>query len=99
MSELKHFYPSNSDSGMWFTEKWCMNCRRETYMLTGKANAVKCPILTKSYMENRVEDWIYGDDGPECTAFIKREYVGNKGGGYRKLEKQGQQKLFAEEAK
>lgn len=62
------YRPSNGTEGECFMGQWCSNCERDKYQ--------DCPIVANTFVY-RVDDpkypkeWIYGDNGPECTAFVE----------------------------
>lgn len=71
----RKYRPSNGTEGDWFTEKFCINCKHENYLKTGRDNARQCRILTNSLMYDLTDkeypkEWIYDDnDNPICIQF------------------------------
>jgi len=89
----KNWYPSNGTEGMAFIGTWCDRCRRETWDPETDTGH-KCSILTNSFLEDEVREWQLDDNGnPICTKFSPYTELVNKGGGYRRKEKLGQQVL------
>lgn len=81
MSDLRPYQPSNGTEGMWFTDKFCMNCLHCDPNPSGKK---QCEILCRSLCWNvgdpqYPKEWIYDqDDKPACTKFHKWDW-GNDG--------------------
>jgi hypothetical protein len=77
MSDTKpvRFIPSNSDCGYSFINDWCCHCARDKPSSEGKhfddcTDDELCGILAASFRGD-AEEWVYGDDGPMCTAFVQ----------------------------
>lgn len=85
--------PSNGTEGMAFVEHWCERCAHESFMQNPERGH-KCGILTSSFLEDEIPEWIEDENGPRCIKFSERQLGVNKGGGYRRLEKRGQLRLF-----
>lgn len=64
------YRPSNGTEGLWFMERWCDHCTKDT-------KSKPCRILGRT-MAFEVTDrsypraWIEDEDGPRCTAFSDR---------------------------
>lgn len=70
MSKRK-YRPSNGTEGEMFMERFCYQCVHEEY-----GESELCDILTRTMIYDVEDDkypdeWVYGDDGPVCTAFVK----------------------------
>jgi hypothetical protein len=71
MSEL--YRPSNGTEGECFKGAFCEKCTKDD-----PDNDSFCDIIAET-MAYGVDDpeypreWVYGENGPECTAFEKRE--------------------------
>ena len=65
----KPYRPSTGTEGEWFITRWCCECERD--------KDHDCPIVANTFVYS-VDDprypkeWIYTDDGAECTAFVER---------------------------
>ena len=74
---MKAYRPSNGDEGMWFTDKYCMNCINCDPDSNGKK---QCEIMMRSMMydTNNKEypiEWVYDEKGqPQCTAYKKWDW-------------------------
>lgn len=74
------YCPSNGSEGMWFIEKYCMNCIHEKFMHTQEDDDLKCEILTNTMVydwkdPNYPSEWTYDEnDKPCCTAFKKWDW-------------------------
>lgn len=70
--ETKKYQPSNGSEGMWFTDKYCMNCFHCDPDPDGDK---QCVILCNSMCytikdEEYPKEWIYNEEGkPTCTAY------------------------------
>lgn len=67
--------PSNGTGGDIFYDEWCANCERERY-----PESKPCTILARAFAFGLDEsgypkEWVCDDDGPRCTAFVKRGNV------------------------
>lgn len=75
------YCPSNGTEGMWFTDKYCMNCFHCDPDPEGKK---QCEILMRSMLYHVNEpgypkEWIYNEDNePTCTNYKKWDW-GNDG--------------------
>lgn len=74
MNKCKKYIPYSSDDIMDFTDKFCMNCIHEKFIITQNEDDRQCEILSAQMMldsdEEGREEWILGKDGqPTCTAF------------------------------
>jgi hypothetical protein len=75
MKKNKKYRPSNGSEGDWFMESFCIKCKHEYYLRTGKDNARQCKILDATMMLNidnpqYPKEWTYDDnDNPICTKF------------------------------
>lgn len=63
---MEKYQPSNGTEGMIFIEKFCDNC----------INGNDCSILNDTMVYNindkkYPKEWVYLDDKPTCTAFVK----------------------------
>ncbi len=66
---MKPWSPSNGSEQMWFVEKFCDKCARETWNPRSDKGR-KCSVLNKGLLGYKTDEWIYGEDGkPTCTAF------------------------------
>lgn len=69
MSELipdgTPYMPSNGSEGDAFMARWCENCAND--------KDDTCDILTLAMCESTVEQWIYKDGKPCCTAYRSEE--------------------------
>lgn len=80
MSSRK-YRPSNGTEGMWFEDKFCMNCINCDPNPEGKK---QCKIMMRAFMYDINEDkypkeWIYDEnDKPTCTEWVKWDW-GNDG--------------------
>jgi len=66
--ELKLYRPSNGTEGAGFFCDWCDYCERD--------KDEDCPILADSLAfdvdhPRYPREWVYGKDGPECTAYVE----------------------------
>lgn len=68
------YYPSNSSEGGAFIEKWCDRCKNETWD-PKTDEGERCEILTNSFLEDEVKEWVYKNGKPTCLAFINKESV------------------------
>ena len=73
MAEKKLYQPSNGTEGMWFTDKYCMNCQNCDPNPEGEK---QCGILAASMGFSIDEDgypseWIYDDAGEPCCTSHK----------------------------
>lgn len=62
----KPYRPANGTEGDIFMSRWCDQCQFET-------DETDCNILTLTYCTDSVPEWIYQDNKPLCTAFMRRE--------------------------
>ena len=87
MESGSSYCPSNGTEGMWFIEKFCMNCIHEKFIHTQDDDDKKCDILTNTMVydwkdPNYPREWIYDEnDKPCCTAFIKFDWGTDDGEG------------------
>lgn len=71
------YCPSNGSEGMWFTDKYCMNCFHCDPDPEGEK---QCEILMRSMMYHINEpefpkEWIYNEEGkPSCSAYKKWDW-------------------------
>lgn len=74
----ERWMPSNGTCGEYFWSMWCEECARDKVM-NGEATveqadkdpSLYCDILSRSFREDSLPEWVYGDDGqPKCTAFV-----------------------------
>lgn len=78
--EDKLYQPSNGTEGMYFVEKFCMNCIHEKFIHTHDDNDAKCDIFSNSLLYTIKEpgyprEWTYDENGkPTCTAFKKWDW-------------------------
>jgi hypothetical protein len=72
------YMPSNGTEGEFFISQWCGECARDKSM-NGTARREGreendedwCEILGRSFREDAIPEWIYGEDGqPKCTQFV-----------------------------
>ena len=70
------YMPSNGSEGSWFHSKWCDKCIHQ------HPDSFKKPqcdeILLESLIGNQPAEWIYLNNNPTCTAFVKWDW-GNDG--------------------
>ena len=70
---MESYRPSNGSEGIWFEDKFCQKCAKETWNAeTDKG--IKCPILDGMLLYGIDEkeypsELIYEDKNPTCTAF------------------------------
>ena len=80
-SKTGKYQPSNGTEGMWFIEKFCMNCINCDPDPNGPK---QCEILCRSMTFNIKDpnyptEWTYNDmDEPICTSWVKWDW-GNDG--------------------
>lgn len=82
MSGPELYRPSNGSEGDWFVSSWCGNCARDRAMSEGIdagecEDHERCEIIARAmafdiYEAGYPQEWIYGERGPCCTAFIPR---------------------------
>lgn len=71
------YQPSNGSEGMWFTDKYCMNCLHCDPNPEGKK---QCEILCASMCfgvgeEGYPKEWVYNEkDEPTCTKFKRWDW-------------------------
>lgn len=80
------YRPSSGTEGMWFTKNFCEQCVHEKFMHTQCHSDKKCDILSRSLLHDIKEqeyptEWIYQNDEPTCTAFVKFDW-GNDDDGW-----------------
>lgn len=81
MENNRKYRPSNGSEGMWFTEKYCMNC---IHCDPDPDGPKQCEILcdTMCFNVNEPEypgEWTYDEnDKPKCTKWVKWDW-GNDG--------------------
>jgi hypothetical protein len=57
---MRNYLPSNGTDGVWFTQKYCDKCYKES----------QCTILTNAYCGGQPKQWIYDENNhPVCTSF------------------------------
>ncbi len=64
------YSPSNGTEGVWFTEKYCMNCK---YCDPNPLGKKQCKILAATFFKEigdpgYPKEWIEDETGPRCTA-------------------------------
>ena len=79
---IRLYRPSNGTEGHCFMGEWCANCARDKAMNGEKdfddcREDELCQIIADSFAfdvddERYPKQWVYGKDGPECTAFIEQ---------------------------
>ena len=73
----RKYRPSNGSEGMWFDEKFCLNCIHEKFMHTQKHGDMQCNIFNRAFLfdiddKEYPEEWQYDEnDNPTCTAWVK----------------------------
>lgn len=73
----KSYRPSSGTEGMWFEEKFCMNCLHCNPDPDGKK---QCDIMFNAFFyetneEKYPKEWIYDEnDQPTCTAWIRWDW-------------------------
>lgn len=78
---MKPYQPSNGTEGMWFTDKYCMNCIHEN---PDPDKEPKCSILSNSMAfsigdPEYPKEWVFDENNcPKCLAFKKWDW-GNDG--------------------
>ena len=78
-SLLGHKYrPSNGTEGAIFESRWCEKCVRDRAYRESDGNKPGCEILamTGAYKVDEPgypSEWVYGAEGPMCTAFDDKE--------------------------
>jgi len=79
--EQRKYRPSNGTEGMWFEDKFCMNCINCDPNPDGKK---QCMIMMRAFMHDTNEpqyptEWVYDENNkPTCTAWVKWDW-GNDG--------------------
>lgn len=77
----KSYRPSNGTEGIWFEEKFCMQCINCNPDPNGKK---QCEIMMRAFLydigdEKYPNEWIYDEnDKASCTAWVKWDW-GNDG--------------------
>lgn len=74
----KSYMPSNGTEGEFFMAAWCEECARDKAMNgtvhregRNETDDDWCEILGRSFREDAIPEWIYGEDGqPKCTQFV-----------------------------
>jgi|GEM_PF-2566466 len=75
----KKFMPSNGTEGMIFMDSFCSVCINEKFLHTNNDSDLKCEILSKSMLEDDVEEWIFSDEGwPVCTKWKHWDWGNDK---------------------
>jgi hypothetical protein len=62
------YLPSNGTEGDGFMSIWCENCKKDTMLRGGET---QCSILTNALVKGYVKQWVYIDNVPICTSFVK----------------------------
>jgi hypothetical protein len=74
------YRPCNGSEGEYFHAMWCEECERDKVM-SGQATVedadkdpdLYCEILNRSFRDEPLPEWTYGEDGqPCCTKFVPR---------------------------
>lgn len=69
---MKQYFPANGSEGQFFMEMWCDRCKNETWD-PKTDEGERCEILTNSFLEDSVKEWVYINGKPTCTAFKAKE--------------------------
>lgn len=64
------FRPTHSEAGLRFEIVWCENCERDRRLNQDIHEAEGCEILANAYVHNGAPQWVRGEHGTMCTAFV-----------------------------
>jgi len=84
---MKSYRPSNGTEGMCFVSEFCEQCIHEKFIHTSNDNDKKCDIFSATMLYDIGEaeypkEWIYQDNKPICTAFVKFDWSQDDNGNW-----------------
>ncbi|WP_109438388.1 hypothetical protein [Aquimarina sp. AU119] len=80
MKPVKKYQPSNGTEGMYFTDKFCMNCLHCDPNPEGKKQCqILCNAMAYHFTDSGYpKEWIYDEnDNPICTSWQKWDWDNN----------------------
>ena len=102
-SVIKLYRPSNGTEGISFIAGWCGTCARRAVSVDDRNPLVgswaECTIVARTFAFRVDEpeyprEWIHGEGGPECTAYVLDEGQGPPPPSAAELEAAGQGRLI-----